>query len=192
MAENKRYVPAVSMNADAAAQSMIRQNVYSKFNAKQISRVPAAKMMVPPPKVQNNFQMAVQKKQDQAKVAVGAGVLATALSFFNPAPAMAADLAAGQQIFDGNCSACHAGGQNVIQAEKTLQKDALVEYLAGGFKEASIRTQVTNGKNAMPAFGGKLSDDDIANVAAYVYDQANGNKWDEAWFQNRWLYRAGM
>jgi cytochrome c6 len=27
---------------------------------------------------------------------------------------------------------------------------------------------VTNGKNAMPAFGGRLSDDDIANVAAYV------------------------
>ena len=30
------------------------------------------------------------------------------------------------------------------------------------------RPQVTNGKNAMPAFGGRLSDDDIANVAAYV------------------------
>ena len=30
-----------------------------------------------------------------------------------------------------------------------------------------MRTQVTNGKNAMPAFGGRLSDDDIADVAAY-------------------------
>jgi len=40
-------------------------------------------------------------------------------------------------------------------------------------------TQVTNGKNAMPAFGGRLSDDDIQNVAAYVIDQAEGGKWDD-------------
>ena len=36
-------------------------------------------------------------------------------------------------------------GNNVIQGEKTLRKDALVSYLSGGFKEASIVTQVTNG-----------------------------------------------
>jgi len=30
----------------------------------------------------------------------------------------------------------------------------------------------------MPAFGGRLSDDDIKNVASYVYDQASGNKWE--------------
>ena len=30
----------------------------------------------------------------------------------------------------------------------------------------------------MPAFGGRLSDDEIADVAAYVYDQASGEKWD--------------
>jgi cytochrome c6 len=38
--------------------------------------------------------------------------------------------------------------------------------------------QVTNGKNAMPAFGGRLDPEDIENVAAYVVDQATGNKWD--------------
>jgi cytochrome c6 len=32
---------------------------------------------------------------------------------------------------------------------------------------------VTNGKNAMPAFGGKLSESDIANVAAYVEEQSS-------------------
>ena len=32
---------------------------------------------------------------------------------------------------------------------------------------------MTNGKNAMPAFGGRLSSDDIANVAAYVIKSAN-------------------
>ena len=56
----------------------------------------------------------------------------------------------------------------MIMPEKTLEKDALEQYLAGGRNEKSVITQVTNGKNAMPAFGGRLSDDDIANVAAYV------------------------
>ena len=79
----------------------------------------------------------------------------------SPQAAFAADLSAGEQIFSGNCAACHAGGNNVIQSEKTLQKDALVEYLTGGFSEKSIITQVTNGKNAMPAFGGRLADDEI-------------------------------
>jgi cytochrome c6 len=31
----------------------------------------------------------------------------------------------------------------------------------------------------MPAFGGRLSDEEIGDVAAYVIDQANGDKWDE-------------
>ena len=125
---------------------------------------------------------------------LAAGVLAVGA----PVAAFAADAAAGQQIFDGNCAACHAGGQNVIVPEKTLEKDvrratqfcahmhnlqrspqrlsacrrrgpqALKEYLDGGFKPESVIKQVTNGKNAMPAFGGRLSDADIANVAAYV------------------------
>ena len=74
---------------------------------------------------------------------------------------------------------CHAGGNNVIAAEKTLRKEALDSYLTGGRKESSVVTQVTNGKNAMPAFGGRLSDEEIGDVAAYVIDQANGDKWDE-------------
>jgi cytochrome c6 len=38
--------------------------------------------------------------------------------------------------------------------------------------------QVTNGKNAMPAFGGRLDDEEISDVAAYVFDQATNAKWD--------------
>jgi len=89
----------------------------------------------------------------------------------------AADLEAGESVFTGNCAACHRGGRNVIVPEKTLQKAALEEYLTGGFNEAAVIKQVTNGKNAMPAFGGRLSDDDIANVAAYVISTAAAG-WD--------------
>ena len=41
--------------------------------------------------------------------------------------------------------------------------------------EAAVAYQVTNGKGAMPAFGGKLSEAQIADVAAYVIDQST--KW---------------
>ncbi|MFZ0409208.1 MAG: c-type cytochrome [Cyanobium sp.] len=90
------------------------------------------------------------------------------------APSFAADPAHGGQIFSANCAACHMGGGNVVNAERTLKKEALESYLANysAGHEAAIVTQVTNGKNAMPAFGGKLSATDIEDVAAYVEAQA--------------------
>jgi cytochrome c6 len=36
----------------------------------------------------------------------------------------------------------------------------------------AIKKQVTNGKGAMPAFGGKLSADDIEDVANYVLSKS--------------------
>nr|3DR0_A Chain A, Cytochrome c6 [Picosynechococcus sp. PCC 7002]3DR0_B Chain B, Cytochrome c6 [Picosynechococcus sp. PCC 7002]3DR0_C Chain C, Cytochrome c6 [Picosynechococcus sp. PCC 7002]4EIC_A Chain A, Cytochrome c6 [Picosynechococcus sp. PCC 7002] len=93
-----------------------------------------------------------------------------------------ADAAAGAQVFAANCAACHAGGNNAVMPTKTLKADALKTYLAGykdGSKslEEAVAYQVTNGQGAMPAFGGRLSDADIANVAAYIADQAENNKW---------------
>ena len=109
----------------------------------------------------------------QAGAVAGAIAVGTCVT-----PAFAGDVDAGEQIFNANCGACHAGGQNVIMPEKTLEKEALDKYLAGGRSEASIITQVTNGKNAMPAFGGRLSDEYIANVATYVIASADAG-WDE-------------
>jgi cytochrome c6 len=40
----------------------------------------------------------------------------------------------------------------------------------------AIIYQVTNGKNGMPAFGGRLSEDDIQNVANYVLAEGFNNK----------------
>ncbi len=84
--------------------------------------------------------------------------------------AIAADIEAGEQIFNANCSACHAGGNNAIVADKTLQKSVLEEYGMNSIN--AITTQVTNGKGAMPAFGGRLDSDDIENVANYVLSQS--------------------
>ncbi len=91
------------------------------------------------------------------------------------APAYAADVAHGAQVFSANCVACHMGGGNVVNGERTLKAEALDAYLAdySAGHETAIAYQVTNGKNAMPAFGGKLSETDIADVASYVEDMSS-------------------
>ena len=92
----------------------------------------------------------------------------TLINFINPANA--ADINNGEQIFTANCSACHAGGNNVIMPEKTLKKEALEENKMNSIK--AITYQVTNGKNAMPAFGGRLDDNEIEDVANFVLSQS--------------------
>nr|QWK42093.1 cytochrome c553 [Pseudochorda nagaii] len=92
----------------------------------------------------------------------------TLISSHNPAQAV--DINNGENIFTANCSACHAGGNNVIMPEKTLKKEALSDNLMN--KVEAITYQVTNGKNAMPAFGSRLSEDDIEDVANFVLSQA--------------------
>lgn len=88
----------------------------------------------------------------------------------------------GAAIFGANCNACHIGGGNAVMPMKTLKLDDLKKYLDGykdGTKslEEAIAYQVTNGKGAMPAFRGRIPDAGIAEVAAYVADQAENNKW---------------
>merc|ERR1712190_503681 len=90
-------------------------------------------------------------------------------------PALAADLENGESVFQGNCTACHAGGNNSVVPEKKIKKAELEKYLIGGYNVEAIKTQVTNGKGSMPAFGEKLGPDDIEDVANYVFNQAD--KW---------------
>lgn len=107
------------------------------------------------------------------KILAAALTLMAAVAFFNNPPAYAADAAAGAQVFSANCAACHAGGRNAVNPAKTLQKTDLEKYEM--YDAAAIITQVTNGKGAMPAFGSKLSGEQIENVAAYVLAQADNN-----------------
>ena len=112
-----------------------------------------------------------------AKAAAAAAAAAAVVLLSSPAGALAADLALGAQVFNGNCAACHAGGMNNVIPDHTLQKAAIEQFLAGGFNVEAIETQVRNGKGAMPAWEGRLDDDEIVAVANYVYDQAAGDKW---------------
>lgn len=97
------------------------------------------------------------------------GVAVFSFAFSRPA---LADAAAGGAIFNANCAACHAGGKNLVQANKSLSKEDLEKYDMHSIEK--ITYQVTNGKNAMPAFRGRLNDAQIADVAAYVLEKADG------------------
>jgi cytochrome c6 len=91
-----------------------------------------------------------------------------------PESALADNTLNGAQIFSNSCAACHINGNNVVVANKTLKKEALIQYLKG-YKEdpqAAIINQVSNGKNAMPAFKKRLKPEEIKTVAAYVVQQA--------------------
>ncbi|NEP31197.1 c-type cytochrome [Moorena sp. SIO3B2] len=85
-----------------------------------------------------------------------------------------AALAKSAQVFAGNCASCHAGGKNLINAQKTLKKDALEKY--GMYSKDKIVYQITNGKPPMPAFKGRLKPDVITALADYVLYQAD-NGW---------------
>ncbi|TVP57922.1 MAG: cytochrome C6 [Nodularia sp. (in: Bacteria)] len=95
----------------------------------------------------------------------------TIFTFAFSSPALAADTVNGAKIFSANCAACHAGGRNLVKANKSLNKGDLEKY--GLYSAEAIISQVTNGKNAMPAFKGRLKSEQIENVAAYVLEQAD-------------------
>jgi cytochrome c6 len=89
-------------------------------------------------------------------------------------PALAAETSNGAKIFEANCASCHIGGGNILISQKTLKKEALSKYLENYDRDSiqAIIHQVQNGKNAMPAFKSKLSPDEILEVAAYVFQNA--------------------
>ena len=81
-----------------------------------------------------------------------------------------ADAAAGKEVFSEECSVCHGatghggnGGPDLTTMPKAKE-------------QAGAEEQVTNGGGGMPAFAGTLSEEEIANVAAYVVEDIVGGK----------------
>lgn len=94
----------------------------------------------------------------------------TALADTTPATATAAE------VFSLNCAGCHINGGNIIRRGKNLKQKALKRY--GMDSIANIANLVANGKNIMPAYKDRLSEQQILDVSAYVLSQAE-NDWKE-------------
>lgn len=94
----------------------------------------------------------------------GPGLLACLLLVLVPGASHAADAIKGGELYAAHCASCHGvsgisvtpDAPNFARSEGILRPDM--------FLLAAIR----EGKNAMPAYQGILSDHDILDVIAYV------------------------
>jgi len=93
--------------------------------------------------------------------------------FFLNIKVQAKELEIGKKQFLLNCNVCHKEGTNVIIPEKNLKKETLKRN--GMNTLEAIIYQITNGKNGMPAFGGRLKEEEIENIASYVLDESYNN-----------------
>jgi mono/diheme cytochrome c family protein len=82
-------------------------------------------------------------------------------------PAFAQNSAA--DIFKAKCAMCHgADGLGATPAGKALQVVSFKDPAVVKATDAVLIASVKNGKNKMPANVGKLTDDQIKTVIAYV------------------------
>jgi cytochrome c6 len=81
------------------------------------------------------------------------------------------DLKTGEKLFISNCITCHANGNNIIIPEKSLKKEIL--QTNGMDTKNAIIYQIMNGKNGMPAFGGRLKKIEIEAIANYVLENCD-------------------
>jgi len=99
------------------------------------------------------------------------------------APAFGADLAKGKKIYTDKCLKCHGekGRGDGPRAYDLSKKpaDYTDKEKMSKFTDADLRKVVKEGKKPMPAFGKKLSDEDINGVVAYIrtFVGARAEKW---------------
>lgn len=73
-------------------------------------------------------------------------------------------------LFTNNCAGCHIDGGNIVRRGKNLQQKALKKYHMDSVE--AISQLVANGKNVMPAYKDRLTEQEILDVSAYVLEQA--------------------
>lgn len=95
------------------------------------------------------------------------------LFLISPVKAEVINNSMGQEIFSINCAGCHPNGSNIIRRNKNLRLKTLQK---NGYDSVdAIANMVTNGKNNMSAFKDRLTENQINQVANYVFQQAEKN-----------------
>jgi mono/diheme cytochrome c family protein len=90
--------------------------------------------------------------------------LATAAFGFVCMASAMADDAGGKALFQRNCAACHqVDGKGVPDAFPALAGNTFVQG-----DEKDVIAVVLNGRNGMPTFSKRLTDQDIATILNYV------------------------
>ncbi|WP_009632682.1 cytochrome c6 PetJ [Synechocystis sp. PCC 7509] len=97
-------------------------------------------------------------------------ISAIALIILVTTPVLAASTTETATLFTNNCAGCHINGGNIVRRGKSLKTKALKKF--GMDSTDAIAQLVKNGKYAMPAYKGRLTDQQILDVSAYVLEQA--------------------
>ena len=76
-------------------------------------------------------------------------------------------------VFNAKCAMCHAadGSGNTPAGKATKARDFASPEVKSE-TDAQLSEIVTNGKNKMPAYKGKLTDDQIKGLVAYIRELA--------------------
>jgi mono/diheme cytochrome c family protein len=81
-----------------------------------------------------------------------------------PAGVDAAKVAKGRELFGNwSCNSCHALADAGADGHVGPAFDG-----NASLTEAFVKDRVTNGNGPMPAFGGQMTDDEIATIAYYI------------------------
>ena len=99
-------------------------------------------------------------------------ILASAIAFIilvTP-PALATSTTETATLFTNSCAGCHINGGNIVRRNKSLRSNALKKF--GMDSTDAIAQLVKNGQYAMPAYKGRLTQQQIVDVSAYVLEQA--------------------
>jgi cytochrome c6 len=76
----------------------------------------------------------------------------------------------GAQLFVAQCAGCHGGGGNIIRRGKNLKLNTLQKNQMA--TPEAIAAIVTQGKGIMSSYAKKMTAAEIADVSAYVLEQA--------------------
>ncbi len=83
-------------------------------------------------------------------------------------------LTAGKTLFERKCASCHAvnGDGRTMTGSRFPYANLIDGKWRGDGSLASIEQQIRKGRDPMPRFEGKLTDEEIRETAAYVLDLA--------------------
>lgn len=96
-----------------------------------------------------------------------AGLASFAIVFLAVSPAVWADDAAA--TYKAKCAMCHGpDGKGETPTGKAMKVTSLVGEEAQKKTDAQLIEVTTNGKNKMPAFKGKLTDDQIKDLIKFI------------------------
>jgi mono/diheme cytochrome c family protein len=80
---------------------------------------------------------------------------------------------AGETLFKAKCAMCHGpDGKGEVPMGKKLSARNLGSTEVQGQSNAQLTEVLTKGKNKMPAYDGKLSKEQIAQLVAYIREFA--------------------